>query len=161
MQGNSTELFGPTEYKCNTCGGLFTRDRFHTFYCKKNRRNYRRKFCKTCSTKKSTAWRRLPIGQARTRSYQLKCKFGITPEQFEAMKQSQNGLCAICNKPESKLHRMTKKTLPLHIDHCHITGRIRALLCSRCNLSIGMFDDNIEWLEASLAYLKKHAQSSG
>lgn len=63
-------------------------------------------------------------------------KYGITPEQFEIIFFNQEGKCLICKKIfENKVERRTA-----HIDHCHETGKIRGLLCSRCNTHLGWFE---------------------
>ncbi len=74
---------------------------------------------------------------------------GMTLEDYEIMERNQNGLCAICHKPET--HRRNSR---LSIDHNHTTNRIRGLLCSRCNKCIGMLEDNIQYLENAIEYLK-------
>lgn len=62
----------------------------------------------------------------------LRKKFDMTVEQYEAMATAQDGRCAICRK-EPKRYRLA-------VDHCHATGRVRGLLCPRCNVALG-------WLE--------------
>lgn len=69
----------------------------------------------------------------------------------------QKNVCAICKKPESiisgKVNRVPKR---LAIDHDHKTGKIRGLLCHRCNVSIGSMQESTELLQAAIDYLKKH-----
>jgi hypothetical protein len=77
--------------------------------------------------------------------------YGLTQEQFDIMVQEQRGLCAIC-------HRMPTRGR-LQIDHDHITGKVRKLLCVSCNRALGFFKDNIERLRAAVAYLKEHRES--
>ncbi len=83
-------------------------------------------------------------------------KLGCSLEQFENLKTNQNNLCAICNKPETRKSRRDGEICRLCIDHCHTTGKIRALLCHSCNTGIGKFKDNIELLECAIEYLKSH-----
>lgn len=64
----------------------------------------------------------------------LRSKYGITEQEYQAMHFEQNGLCAICRQPEKAINRR------LGVDHCHKTGRIRALLCGRCNGALGWFE---------------------
>jgi hypothetical protein len=66
----------------------------------------------------------------------------IDPEEFESMLRSQNGFCLICANSEK-----------LVIDHCHSTGKIRGLLCNRCNVAIGLMDDDINKLQSAIIYL--------
>jgi hypothetical protein len=68
--------------------------------------------------------------------------YGITLDQYEAMLSSQGGVCAICSQSR-----------PLHIDHCHKTGRVRGLLCSHCNTTLGHMQDNPDFLINATYYL--------
>ena len=77
--------------------------------------------------------------------------YGLTLEQYDAMFIEQKGVCAICGYPETN----PKKT-NMCIDHDHNTGKVRSLLCDRCNRGIGVFGDNIQLLEKSILYLKNH-----
>lgn len=79
---------------------------------------------------------------------------GLTLEQYFRMVSDQNDLCKICNKPESKLWQ--GKVTELCIDHCHETGKVRGLLCFKCNIGIGVFDDNIENIQIAIEYIKSN-----
>jgi hypothetical protein len=91
----------------------------------------------------------------------LRNNHGMTVELYEQMHAAQNGLCAICGKPETKA-RSNGVTLPLAIDHCHKTRQggkskgIRGLLCQACNIGLGKFDDEPELLRKAAAYLEKY-----
>ncbi len=86
----------------------------------------------------------------------LKRRFGLTPEQFDQMKEDQGHACAICKRPETLAIRQDEKPRELAIDHCHETGEIRGLLCFDCNTAIGKFGDSIERIEIAIAYLNQH-----
>lgn len=75
-------------------------------------------------------------------------KYGITLEQRDQMHSDQDGKCLICERD------FDDTGFPAHVDHCHDTGKIRGLLCKFCNTGLGQFQDNIEWLEAAIKYLK-------
>jgi hypothetical protein len=75
--------------------------------------------------------------------------YGITIDQYNEMYSKQKGCCACCEKHESEFKR------GLHVDHDHITGQVRALLCTRCNPGLGYFEDSVEKLEMAISYLKK------
>lgn len=83
------------------------------------------------------------------RGIQMKYRYNLTLEEYYKMKEDQKGFCKICGTHESELSK------PLHIDHCHITDKVRGLLCNRCNLGIGSFKDNIEHLQKAINYLKE------
>ena len=72
-------------------------------------------------------------------------QYGITLEEYETKLKSQNGVCAICGGVDK---------INLAIDHDHTTGVIRGLLCSRCNIALGGFQDNSTLLENAINYLK-------
>ncbi len=103
-------------------------------------------------------YRRLNKASAIKRATELyrKRTYGITPEEFDKLVKQQEGLCAICKKPESARKLRSEEVRSLAIDHCHATGKVRQLLCSKCNTGIGNFLDDPELLKAAIAYLEKH-----
>lgn len=76
-------------------------------------------------------------------------KYGLPFLQYFQMALSQKGLCAICHQPEVN-NRI------LAIDHDHGTGKVRALLCMKCNTALGQFCDSPELLSKAVEYLYKH-----
>ena len=81
----------------------------------------------------------------------LKSKFGLTEDQVASMARSQGDHCAIC---ENSFDDRVRKAC---IDHCHKTGRVRALLCKRCNSGIGFFNDTPKLVKAAMIYLKRNS----
>lgn len=77
----------------------------------------------------------------------LKHNFNITYSEYMSMLKSQNESCLICGTK----HTDSKK---LVVDHCHITGKVRSLLCSNCNTGIGMFKENKEFLINAIKYIE-------
>lgn len=77
----------------------------------------------------------------------LKQKFGITKEIYDSMLSEQNGVCAICEKT-------CKSGRRLAVDHCHSTGKVRGLLCIKCNNTLGKVDDNVNILRRMIGYLE-------
>jgi len=114
------------------------------------------KFCRGCQQV-------LPLGDwaKRTRSadgYHFRCRecvsrkdradhlarsYGLTPDDLAEMLSNQNGLCAICLTAEAA-----------HVDHDHTSGRIRGVLCFRCNAALGQFDDQPANLRRAAVYLE-------
>lgn len=87
------------------------------------------------------------------RAYELKRRFGMTPEEYDVMFQAQGGVCAICGRPEP--HQWRGKPRPLSVDHDHKTGVRRGLLCSDCNLMVGKSGDDAARLLAAAGYLTR------
>jgi hypothetical protein len=81
----------------------------------------------------------------------LKNRHGITSEYYDKMLSNQNGCCEICGKPHTDYKRS------FHVDHNHLTGNVRGLLCVRCNAGIGLFQDNTDSLERAKLYLIKYS----
>lgn len=82
----------------------------------------------------------------------IKSKYGITLNEYNDMLKMQNGVCAICGMEETRKNRYTG-ICKLHIDHDHSTGKIRGLLCSKCNFGISAFKDNPDILMEAINYL--------
>jgi hypothetical protein len=74
----------------------------------------------------------------------------LSQEDYESLLDYQDNGCAICKSKTTK----TSKTQKLHVDHCHATGKIRGLLCSKCNSGLGYFEDNPDFLMRAIDYLK-------
>lgn len=131
--------------RCKVCTKLY-----HENYWKnpinrsrrrKNARNTKFKKEKRMSDKK---YNESP--QAKDRH--LKKYYKIDLLQYHQMVIDQNGCCAICNIPQSKLNRT------LDVDHCHKTGKVRGLLCTNCNRALGMFQDSASICIKASEYLK-------
>lgn len=73
-------------------------------------------------------------------------KYSINADQYDAILKEQNNLCAICQKTEPC-------NRSLAVDHCHTTKRVRGLLCTNCNMAIGKFQDNIDYLRKAVEYM--------
>jgi len=85
---------------------------------------------------------------------ELRSRYNLQWEDYLILLETHNNVCGICKKPETSISRFgTPKRLT--IDHCHITGRIRGLLCDNCNRGIGHLQDNVSILQAALEYLKR------
>jgi hypothetical protein len=78
----------------------------------------------------------------------LRRTFGISLAEYDRMYAEQGGKCFICGGVCP-----TGKTLA--VDHCHATGRVRALLCSQCNNGLGRFQDRPDLLLAAAAYIQQ------
>lgn len=101
-------------------------------------------FCSQACRKKALAERWSQKSPGLMRQY----LYGISPEEYERLFQSQGGRCAICrtDQPNGK---------GFHLDHDHATGAIRGILCSSCNNGLGRFRDDPAHLQAAIAYLAR------
>jgi hypothetical protein len=80
------------------------------------------------------------------RDRQLKFKYGITQEEYDALLEAQGGGCAVCGA--------TPEEEELPVDHDHDTGEVRGILCNNCNNGIGRFEDSPELLRSAADYLE-------
>ena len=112
------------------------------------RKNNREKCCQATAD-----WRTRNPYYERNRKW--KKRYGITPERYDEMVKIQNNRCLICGNEEIAKHNYTKKVQKLAVDHDHITGKVRGLLCQDCNQGLGKFYDDILRLEKAIQYLKK------
>lgn len=85
-------------------------------------------------------------------NWYLQKQYGISLKEYEEIFKLQDNSCAICKskKVKNKQHKY------LHLDHCHKTGKIRGILCSRCNVGLGHFNDDIKLLYEVIRYLEKN-----
>lgn len=123
-------------------------------------------YCKKCHTEKVIAWQKSdPEGYAKKRAAfreknkhnaaasQRYINYRIRQDKFDAMLSAQKGLCAICfGKFGSR---------GPYVDHDHLRGNVRGLLCARCNTGLGMFGDDQERMLAAIEYLKRTSGSCG
>ncbi len=89
-----------------------------------------------------------------TKNSFLKRKYDITLDDYNKLFSNQKGACAICSVHQTKLRR------PLDVDHDHVTGLVRGLLCSNCNTGLGLFKDNIITLSNVIRYLQNQARKN-
>jgi 5-methylcytosine-specific restriction endonuclease McrA len=75
--------------------------------------------------------------------------YSLTPGQWQAIFERQQGCCAICGTSQDDLGYI------LEIDYDHKTGKVRGLLCRKCNLGIGMFGEDVENINKAIRYLEK------
>jgi hypothetical protein len=80
--------------------------------------------------------------------------YNISFNEYNKLFESQNGVCAICNKPET-FRGNNKKIKFLAVDHNHQSGKVRGLLCMKCNILLGNCEENIIILQKTIEYLKQ------
>jgi Recombination endonuclease VII len=99
--------------------------------------------------------------EERKRRQHLKCHlkkcFNLDIEDYDRMLFEQNYLCAICKRPERRLHSRTGVPQRLAVDHDPQTGRVRGLLCQPCNQAIGQLSHDREIVKSALEYLELHS----
>lgn len=153
--------------RCSKCRKDLKRDQFHK---DKRRKDGLRLWCKLCTKKSNQAGyqRRMSdpsyreFHNERTKAWQrknpdkrvavyrkthLKVHYNMTLEEYDALLLAQNGVCAICENPPEKRS--------LSVDHNHVTGQVRALLCDLCNVALGNMRDRPDLLRKAADYLEK------
>lgn len=85
------------------------------------------------------------------RKYWLKGAYSLTPKQYNQILQSQNGVCRICGRLETSNNQYG--LMRLAVDHNHKTGKVRGLLCQRCNQALGLTNENAETLQRMIDYI--------
>lgn len=109
------------------------------------RRDYREK--KKQSDKNWLAKQDKVYYKAKRRARRLLKTYNLTIDEYELMLKSQDYKCKIC-------HKSPKENKKLHVDHCHKSGKVRGLLCFRCNYGISIFYDDYESLRRASEYIK-------
>lgn len=128
----------PTRYKtCCMCQKRLPLTAFHKAKNFVNNKYNRVNRCKTCATE-----------------YNLMYRYHITPAEYNQMWIIQDGKCAICGQPETAKQNGTIKLLA--VDHNHVTGENRSLLCTKCNVAIGCLLEDNDRLQKCMTYLSAH-----
>ena len=131
------ELAPGTAY-CRNCD---TVKPLHEFGRRSGGRSGRAAYCTSCHTEKSKQSRdRLHGG---SRAYHLERRYGITEAEYDEMVEAQGGFCALCGERPAQ-----------HVDHDHMTGRVRGVLCFCCNQGLGNFRDRADVMRAAIDYLQ-------
>jgi hypothetical protein len=78
------------------------------------------------------------------RAWNMKTRYGLTPQQYTEMMKTQAMLCALCGGEMAR---------PV-IDHDHQTGRVRGILCHPCNIKLPVVED-MGWIMLAWAYLEE------
>lgn len=152
---------------CRRCGELKSiADDFHR---RRKESEGRVAVCKACHSEKLQDYFADPVNRARrfaaqkqyhelsrprTRARSLQ-KYGITPGEYDRMYDEQDGLCAICLSQRSRLGTGASRGDVLCVDHDHESGRVRGLLCQRCNRAIGLLGDDHDVLLSAIDYLQR------
>lgn len=124
------------------------------FHKARERKQGVRTYCKPCQAikfkinyeKNRENW--IKRSSKAVRKLNLKKRYRLTEEDYIGKLREQSSCCGICNKHIDKL---TKK---LAVDHDHKTGRVRALLCHKCNMGLGCYNDDVDLLQTAIEYLK-------
>lgn len=139
--------------KCTKCGETKPRAEYSKAY-QGVHGPVLRPSCKACQAARARQW--FADNPERTsenkRRYSLQ-RYGLSVEEYDALFAAQNGACAICQKPETASRQ--GKLIQLPVDHCHTSGRVRGLLCLRCNRAIGLLGDDVGLLKAAIDYLER------
>lgn len=132
--------------QCKECLGLFD---FNAFY--KNAGS----LCKKCANIRAVKYAKENKDKIKPKlkGYALKRRYKLSETDYLNLLEKQNNLCAICGCLETALDKNLNLPKALAVDHCHTTGKIRGLLCSKCNIGLGNFQDNISYLEKAIKYL--------
>lgn len=138
--------------KCSKC--QIVKPATAGFFPLRNKKKQLSSWCRKCHSQQSTIRnRRSPEARAAARLRTLKSRRGINLDQYNTMLLRQDGQCAICSTRETNA-KGTKERFC--VDHDHITGKIRGLLCFRCNTAIGLLRDSSSFAQKAVEYLKKH-----
>jgi hypothetical protein len=145
------------EKRCGTCGGTKPLEEFNVMRRSPDGRQAR---CRECQQRINREWKDrhrslvnlstrewARLNPERAREHHFLRRYGITLAQYEWLLRQQDGVCAICSQPCA-----TGKNLA--VDHDHVTGAVRGLLCDRCNHAIGSLEDDPGRADQAAAYLR-------
>lgn len=138
---------------CRTCENELARQRYANSEVGARRKEQKRLYDKARYERKKAEGGQLGGDPIKARARMLRRNYGLTPEAYDAMVEAQNNQCLICLASGEEV-----RSSRLVVDHCHVTGAVRGLLCHKCNLLLGHADDMIERLEQAIVYLRDRGE---
>jgi hypothetical protein len=142
---------------CLACGAVFNKKRRFCDECvsslsKEERTSIYKKYHYKSNPEKYTAWKAgNPVSPEKAKLYNIKYNYGVTAEEYEALKTRTAGICPICLRDPVATFDRNKW---LVTDHDHTTGKLRGLICHSCNIALGSFQDDQERLARAIEYLR-------
>ena len=97
---------------------------------------------------------------SRRRYWLIQKKYGIDQNEFETYWLASRGQCYLCEKNMKMPDGKNQNLNTVNVDHDHLTGKFRGLLCNACNTALGMFKDDPQILKKSITYLEEHEKTS-
>ena len=145
---------GEDFYKCIRCESVKSVSEFYH-----RKRMYattglpiRQTHCKSCTKERSNLRRESTLLREQDKDKSRISRYGIGTEEYNRMYIKQKKVCKICKKRRPQT-RKNGEINDLHIDHNHVTGRVRGLLCTYCNNSLGMLEESIGRFFRSIIYI--------
>lgn len=134
---------------CLACEQEKSIEDFYKFHDKWADKKYLSSRCKICHQQYKRDSATTPKNR---KAEKLKLRYGLTYEEWELMREKENYSCMICGITEDEIGRV------LDVDHCHISGKARGVLCNSCNNVLGKAKDNIDVLRAAITYLETYRE---
>ena len=141
------------DYVCHACNNKILSDWKHSHPDRVreiNRDGMSRWRKKSPEKAKAASYRWREKHPRRYRDLRIKGRYGLEVGAYDKILGAQGGGCAICKRSEPGGHG------GFHVDHCHVTNKVRGLLCAACNLSIGKFKHDPAILQAAIDYLTRN-----
>lgn len=149
--------------KYKTCSKCKINKPFNAYFRDNRRKIGIRCKCKICCKVETMEWRKRnkskynnyaaawrAINPERQHATDIKRHYGLRIEEYNALLSEQENKCKICGKK----HNSSLKRGRLYVDHDHLSGKVRGLLCGSCNSALGHFNDDIVLLEQAIKYIK-------
>lgn len=121
------------KFSCKVCENVEAKERYH----KKYRLN--------------------PDTKKRNYINRLLREYGLTEDSYKELWEANKGKCTICSTDLINVLYENSVGVRAVVDHCHSSGKVRGLLCHKCNGGLGQFNDDLELIEKALYYLKNNS----
>lgn len=152
MKDDTSSADLPTCRQCKTSKPLTD------FYADTYSPKFLRQPCKECHRANRRKSYADGPGSEQALGYLLKKKYGLSLEQYNQMLTAQGNRCAVCRQPET-VKSSYGKPQRLSVDHDHATGKVRGLLCLRCNKLAGIVENNYNVIPLAKEYIRRHNEA--
>jgi len=149
----NTEIY-PKSLRCKSCNLKFRHSKITRPSLEEKqekRKSYKAKYFQENKERILLRRKNSPISREKSRQYNFKYSYGVTLEEYEIRLQNQDYKCLICES----VHDPSSPHKRLYIDHDHVSGKVRGLLCQRCNSALGLLDDSRKLIQKAMEYLSE------
>jgi hypothetical protein len=133
---------------CRHCEVEKDPSEFYSFFDKWAGKHYLSARCKPCHQQYKSANPNTPRNR---KAEKLQLRYGLSYEQWEKLREAEGYACMICGVTEDEMEKR------LDVDHCHVSGKFRGVLCNPCNNILGHARDNPLILDAAAQYIRDNA----
>lgn len=110
-------------------------------------------YCRPCHNQWAKEWNKSEVGKQSRHRSRIRYEYDLNAQTFDLLRQNQQGVCAICKQSPDNGKELC-------VDHCHVTGKVRGLLCDKCNRALGYLKEDPQLIRRAADYLDQSKENT-